>query len=157
MSVNSDFEGGSFYVYPIDDAGNGKKQYRELGINDAFSSEIDGSYAQWDYETLLDIDPDALVFSYGFSHTTQAEFDDRVQLMVEDPVGEQLSAVQNGCLYRGGTAYQGPVLNLLQTEAAAKQFYPDQFGEWNGVETLSEEGTQLFDHQRVADIINGEF
>jgi iron complex transport system substrate-binding protein len=156
VSVNSDFQEGSFWVYPIGEEGNGKKQYRELGINDAFVDEIEGGYAQWDYEQLLDVDPDVLVFTFGFSHVTQAEFEERVEEMREDPVGGQLSAVRNGRVYRGGTSYQGPVLNLLQTEAAAKQFYPDQFGEWDGIETLSEPEAQLFDHQRLADIINGD-
>jgi len=157
VSVNSDFEQGSFWTYPIGGKGNGKKQYRDLGINDAFASEIDGGYAQWDYEQLLEVDPDALVFSYGFSHVSRAEFENRMEQMRADDVGSRLSAVQNDRLYRGGTVYQGPVLNLLQTEAAAKQFYPDQFGEWNGVETLSDSDAQLFDHQRIADIIHGEF
>ncbi|MBX0305118.1 ABC transporter substrate-binding protein [Haloarcula salinisoli] len=156
VSVNSNFEDGSFYTYPIGSEGNGKKQYRDLGINDAFAEEIDGGYAQWDYEQLLEVDPDALVFSYGFSHVSRAEFEDRMEQMRADDVGSRLSAVQNDRLYRGGTAYQGPVLNLLQTEAAAKQFYPDQFGAWNGLETLEDADAQLFDHQRVADIINGD-
>jgi iron complex transport system substrate-binding protein len=157
VSINSDFEGGSFFTYPIGDAGNGKKQYRDLGIRDAFGSEIDGGYAEWDYEQLLDVDPDVIVFTYGFSHVSTAEFEARVERMREDPVGQQLSAVRADRLYRGGTAYQGPILNLLQTEAAAKQFYPEAFGAWNGLETLSNENAQLFDHQRVADIIDGDF
>jgi iron complex transport system substrate-binding protein len=76
--------------------------------------------------------------------------------MREDPVGQQLTAVQNDRLYRGGTSYQGPLINLFQTEAAAKQFYPDAFGEWNGIETLSNPEDRLFDYQRVADVINGD-
>lgn len=75
----------------------------------------------------------------------------------EDSVGQQLTAVQNDRLYRGGTSYQGPVINLFQTEAAAKQFYPETFGEWNGLDTLANEGERLFDHQRVADVIDGDF
>ncbi|WP_101296874.1 ABC transporter substrate-binding protein [Halegenticoccus soli] len=154
LSINSNFEEGSFYVYPVHD-GNGHKQYRDLGVRGAFDDHIEGSYAEWDYEQLLDVDPDALVFQYGFSHVSTAEFETRVQQMREDPVGKRLTAVRNGRLYRGGTSYQGPVINLFQTEVAAKQFYPETFGEWNGLDTLSNEDERLFDYGRVADIING--
>jgi len=73
--------------------------------------------------------------------------------MGEDPVGKRLRAVRNDRLYRGGTSYQGPIINLLQTEAAAEQFYPDTFGEWRGLETLSNPDERLFDYQQVADIV----
>ena len=155
LSVNSDFEGGSFYAYPVHE-GNGHKQYRDIGMRGAFDEVIDGSYAQWDYEQLLEVDPDILLFQYGFSHVSTEEFERRMELMREDSIGQQLSAVQNDRLYRGGTSYQGPIINLFQTEIAAKQFYPEIFGEWRGVgETPPDE--QLFDHQRVADVITGEF
>ncbi|NHN61066.1 MULTISPECIES: ABC transporter substrate-binding protein [Halorussus] len=157
LSVNSDFEEGSFYAYPTVDGGNGKKQYQDLGIGDAFGEHIDGGYAKWDYEQLLEADPDALVFSYGFSHATAEQFESRMQAMREDPVGRQLSAVQNDRLYRGGTSYQGPIVNLFQTEIAAKQFYPEVFGAWNGLDTLADESQRLFDHQQVADVITGDF
>jgi iron complex transport system substrate-binding protein len=154
LSINSDFENGAFYAYPVHQ-GNGHKQYRDLGIRGAFEPHIDGSYAEWDYEQLLDVDPDILVFQYGFSHTSTEEFERRIQLLREDPIGQELSAVKNDRLYRGGTSYQGPLINLLQTEIAAKQFYPETFGEWTGLDTLATESERLFDHQQVADIING--
>ncbi len=154
LSINSDFEGGSFYAYPVHD-GNGHKQYRDLGMRGAFDDVIDGSYAEWDYEQLLEVDPDVLLFQYGFSHVSTDAFKSRMETLREDSLGQQLSAVQNDRLYRGGTSYQGPVINLFQTEIAAKQFYPTVFGEWHGIgETPEDE--QLFDHQRVADIINGD-
>jgi len=156
LSVNSDFEEGAFYAYPVND-GNGHKQYRDLGMQGAFDEHIEGGYAKWDYEQLLDIDPDALLFQYGFSHVSTGEFERRMERMRSDPVGGQLSAVRNDRLYRGGTAYQGPLVNLFQTEIAAKQFYPETFGEWNGLETLSDADARLFDHERVAEIIEGTF
>lgn len=156
LSVNSDFENGTFYAYPLGE-GNGKKQYQDLGINDAFEAYIDGSFAEWDYEQLLTADPDALVFLYGFSNTSTEGFEDKVQQMRNDPVGGRLTAVEDGRLYRGGTEYQGPLINLFQTEAAAKQLYPDQFGTWNGLNEPLPENDRLFDYQRVADVINGEF
>ncbi|WP_436929358.1 ABC transporter substrate-binding protein [Halosimplex halobium] len=155
LSVNSDFENGSFYAYPVHD-GNGHKQYRDLGMRGAFDDHIEGSYAEWDYEQLVEVDPDALVFQYGLSHVSREEFEARLDAMRKDPLGSQLSAVQDGRLYRGGTSYQGPVVNLLQTEAAARQFYPDEFGEWEGVETLAETDDPLFGRRTVADAINGE-
>lgn len=154
VSVNSDFEKGSFYVYPVH-GGNGHKQYRDLEMRGAFDAHIDGSYAKWDYEQLLEVDPDALLFQYGFSHVTAEQFEGRMDAMRTDPVGKQLSAVTNDRLYRGGTSYQGPIINLLQTEIAAKQFYPETFGAWDGLETLADEDAWLFDHQHVADLING--
>jgi iron complex transport system substrate-binding protein len=154
LSINSDFENGAFYAYPIHD-GNGHKQYRDLGMRGAFDDVIDGSYAEWDYEQLLDVDPDLLLFQYGFSHVSAEEFATRIDRLREDSLGRQLSAVQNGRLYRGGTSYQGPVINLMQTEIAAKQFYPSVFGDWRGLGETPE-AEQLFDHQRVAEIIDGD-
>lgn len=158
LSVNSDFEKGTFYAYPVQQ-GNNHKQYRDLQMRGAFDEHIEGGYAKWDYEQLLAVDPDALVFQYGFTHVTTEEFATRMETMREDPLGSQLSAVENDRLYRGGTSYQGPVVNFFQTEAAAKQFYPEVFGEWPGYDGDSypdfEADEQLFDHQRVADVVNG--
>lgn len=155
LSINSDFEEGSFYAYPVNN-GNGHKQYRDVEMRGAFDEVIEGGFGKWDYEQILEVDPDALLFQYGFSHVTTEEFERRMDAMREDPVGQQLTAVQNDRLYRGGTSYQGPLINLFQTEAAAKQFYPDAFGEWNGIETLANPEDRLFDYQHVADIINGD-
>ncbi len=155
LSVNSDFQEGAFWVYPIQD-GNNHKQYRDLEMRDAFAEHIDGSYAKWDYEQLLEVDPDAMVFQYGFSHVSASEFESRMDAMREHSVGGQLSAVRDGRLYRGGASYQGPIVNLFQTEAAAKQFYPGAFGEWRGLDTFADESEALFDRQRVADVVAGD-
>ncbi|WP_247730387.1 ABC transporter substrate-binding protein [Halovivax limisalsi] len=155
LSVNSDFEAGSFFAYPVQ-AGNNHKQYRDLGMRGAFDDHIEGSYAEWDYEQLLEVDPDAIVFQYGFTHVSAEAFEARLDAMRDDPIGSQLQAVQTDRLYRGGGSYQGPIVNLFQTEAAARQFYPDAFGEWNGIETLREDDLTVFDRTRVADSINGD-
>jgi iron complex transport system substrate-binding protein len=68
--------------------------------------------------------------------------------MQDHPVGSELTAVQNERVYRGGYLNQGPIQNLFQTERAAKQVYPDVFGEVTDDE-------ELFDRQRVADIVDG--
>jgi len=70
--------------------------------------------------------------------------------MQSHPVGSELTAVQNGRVYRGGYLNQGPIHNLFLTERAAKQLFPDEFGDVTGDD-------HLFDRQEVADIINGEF
>lgn len=46
-------------------------------------------------------------------------------------------------------------MNFFQTEAAVKQFYPDAFGEWNGLETFADDRAALFDRRRVADVVTG--
>ena len=144
LSVNSDFEGGSFWAYPIGESA-GKKQYRDLGIRDAFAGVDQGGAFKIDYEGLLEFDPDVLVFHFGVSHSTEAEFEGKVEVMRQDPVGGELSAVRNDRLFRGGTPYQGPIVNLFQTELAARQFYPDEFG-----------GEELFDREQVRAIVEGE-
>ena len=73
----------------------------------------------------------------------------------DDPVAQKLTAVENDRFYAGGTAFQGPIFNLFQIEIAAKQIYPDEFGEFRGIgETLESE--RLFDRGRVSDIANGD-
>jgi iron complex transport system substrate-binding protein len=156
MSVNDDFEAGVFSLYQVTE-GNGKKQYQDLGINDAFGDLDSSNTNDVDYELLLDIDPDILVFHFASSHVTEETVEEKREVLRNNELGSQLSAVQNDRMYPGGTAYQGPIINLFQTSMAAKQFYPEIFGEWNGYETFADESNWLFDHQRVADIINGNF
>jgi hypothetical protein len=73
----------------------------------------------------------------------------------------RVSAVENGRVYAQGARRQGPILNLFQLEMAAKQLYPDEFGEWPGYtdgepypEIPAEE--QLFDRQRVANSVTDD-
>jgi len=152
-----DPQNGSFAVYnPISETERtyGKKQYRDLGVRDAFGGVYDGeSSIKTDYEGLLNHDPDAFVFHFGVLN--QEETPSTIEAMKSDSIGSELTAVQNDRLYLGGTAYQGPIINLFQTEMLAKQLYPEEFGEWHGLgETPEDE--QLFDRQRVADIVNGD-
>ncbi|QPV63827.1 ABC transporter substrate-binding protein [Halosimplex litoreum] len=155
LSVNDEFETGTLSLYKVA-AGNGKKQYQDLGMNDAFEDLDPQTAKDVDWEVLLDIDPDILVLQYAVSHVTAETFEEKKQVLRDSDLGSQLTAVRNDRLYPGGTAYQGPIINLFQTEMAAKQFYPEVFGEWNGYETFADESAWLFDHQRVADIVNGD-
>jgi iron complex transport system substrate-binding protein len=87
----------------------------------------------------------------GHERKSATEFRETVlQFMRDHTVGSQLTAVQNGRVYRGGSLRQGPIHNLFLTERAAKQLYPDTFGEVTS-------DTELFDRQRVADIVTGAF
>ncbi len=144
----------TFSPYRLNDRGTSKKQWRDLGVADALAGTgIEGlsttNRGELDYETLLEVDPDVLLVR-GHERKTAQEFRDVVLAYMEDhPVGSELTAVKNGQVYRGGYLYQGPIHNLFLTERAAKQLYPDVFGEVTGDD-------ELFDRQRVADIVNGD-
>ncbi|QHS15901.1 ABC transporter substrate-binding protein [haloarchaeon 3A1-DGR] len=135
----------AFSPYLIDE-GTSFKQWRDLGVKDAFANtdvrDFHSDRSRIDYETLLEIDPDMLLLR-GNEAKTAAEFRDTVVTFMEDhPVASSLTAVENGAVHRGGPLYQGPITNLVVTERAASQAY--------GVDT------ELFDRQRVADIVNGD-
>jgi iron complex transport system substrate-binding protein len=132
-----------------------KKQYRELGVVNAFADASYGSpfWTTTDGEGLLEANPGAIFVDNGIADLEF--FEEQRRKLREDPVMSEVAAVQNDRIYPGGTAVQGPIVNMFQTEMAAKQLYPEEFGEWNGLgETPEEE--QLFDRQRVADIVNGD-
>ncbi len=145
----------TFSPYRLTDKGTSKKQWRDLGVADALSGTgIENlstqNRSELDYENLLEIDPDVLLIR-GHEEKSAAEFRDTVLAYMEDhPVGSELTAVENGRVYRGGYLRQGPIHNLFLTERAAQQLYPDPFGEVTS-------DAQLFDRQRVADIVNGDF
>ncbi|MFB6235002.1 MAG: ABC transporter substrate-binding protein [Halopenitus sp.] len=158
-SVMLVFEGTNspetFSPYRLTDQGTSKKQWNDLGVPDALagtgienlSTENRG---ELDYENLLEVDPDVLLVR-GHERKTAQEFRDTVLAYMKDhPVGSELTAVQNGRVYRGGYLYQGPIHNLFLTERAAQQLFPGEFGE-----VTSDE--ELFDRQRVSDIVNGDF
>ena len=138
-----------FYPFRIEQ-GTGWKQWRDLGVEDALAGtgteSFTASRASISFETLLEADPEYLML-YGYESMSANEFRETfLTYLQEHEVGSQLTAVQNGNVYRAGGFYQGPIINLKLTERAARQLYPDEFA--------SDE--QLFDRQRVADIINGE-
>ncbi|KOX96580.1 MULTISPECIES: ABC transporter substrate-binding protein [Halorubrum] len=151
-----------WYPYRINSPGFGRAQYQHLGVNDAFD-DSDKTYnanyeAAYDHEAMLEIDPDILIQNFGIGYPDsgagsmrQAVYD----LIEDDPVAQELTAVKNDRFYPGGTAFQGPIFNLFQIEIAAKQIYPGEFGEFNGVGEPPED-ERLFDRQRVSDIVNGD-
>jgi len=137
----------------------GKKQYRDLKVNDAFEGAYDGqSSVNVDHEALLEYDPDVIIFNFGITYRDfQGEnyIQQQRELLNDHPVASEVTAVKNDDLYVGGTPYQGPIINMFQTEMAAKQLYPDEFGSYPGYGELSED-ERLFDRQRLADIVNGD-
>ena len=144
-----------FSPYRLNDKGTSKKQWRDLGVSDALAGTgVHGisttDRGRIDYETMLEIDPDVIMLR-AHERKTATEFRDTVLAFMRDhPVGGELTAVQNGRVYRGGYLFQGPIHNLFLTERGAKQLYPDVFGEVTGDD-------RLFDRRRVADIVAGEF
>ena len=136
----------AFAPYRLIDKGTNKKHLRDLGVKDALAeTDVEGlsesNRSKIDYETLLEVDPDLLLVR-GHEDKSADEFETTVLgFMQEHSVASDLTAVQNGDVYRGGPIYQGPIHNLFLTERLGTAIYPD---------TISGE---LFDRQRVADII----
>ena len=152
---------GKFYLLSTQGEGYENKPYRDLDLASAFSEEMEG----WaDYETLLEIDPEVIIVHWGIgttgdtnSFSAQAFREQYVTPMENDPTGSELTAVQNEDVYPGQYGEQGPIVNLLQTEMVAQQLYPEEFGAFDP-EAFPEvpEENQLFDRQRVRDIIAGD-
>ncbi|HET7323534.1 MAG TPA: ABC transporter substrate-binding protein [Halococcus sp.] len=139
----------TFLPYLID-KGTSYKQWRDLKVRDALAeTDVKGfhsSRGQIDYETLLAIDPDVLLLR-GHEQQTKKEFQNTVvKFMKNHPVASELSAVKHRRVFRGGPLYQGPITNLVLTERAANQLYPDAFSD-----------VQLYDPQWVSAIVNGDF
>ncbi|MFD1600602.1 ABC transporter substrate-binding protein [Halobellus rarus] len=142
-------EPGEFYPFRIEQ-GTGWKQWRDLGVKDGLAGtgteSFTASRATMGYEALLEADPDYLML-YGYESMSASEFRDTFLTYLQNhEVGSRLTAVENGNVYRAGGFYQGPIINLSLTERAAKQLYPEEF----------DAGEQLYDRQRVANIINGD-
>jgi len=151
----------SIFVLRLNAPGYYNSHTRPLGATDVFG-DIDyegGEFKQVDFEALLEADPDVLLTLWGMTSTV--DFGQLRRNLEDHSVGQELSAVQNDRVYTQGTRFQGPLMNLFQLEMTAKQLYPDVFGEWPGYvdgEPYPDfpEDEQLFDRQRVADIIKGD-
>ena len=170
INSGSSPENGEFYALYLEDNGYEMKPYRDLDLvdADAFAGVETGQYGKTDYETMLEVDPDVIVVHWGITTGSvtfggDGAFDAEqfrekfVTPMEEDEVGSQLTAVQEGRVLPGPTAEQGPLVNAFQTELTARLFYPEEFGELDFSAPLdAAEENQLFDRQRVADIVNGD-
>jgi len=146
---------GTFMVTDPTLKGVATRQYRTFGVENAFA-DIDLTDGwKTDYEGLLEADPEYLFFDSTLSMSADEFETGFVKPLEESAVGNELTAVQEGNVFRGGGRYQGPIINLFVTEVLAKQLYPEQLGEFTTIDGVAS-GEQLFDRQRVADIINGD-
>ncbi|RKD98145.1 ABC transporter substrate-binding protein [Halopiger aswanensis] len=139
----------SFYPYRIGD-GIQSKHWRDLEVGDALAADgvtdAQAGGGEIDYETLLEIDPDVLAIRLQGEITEEYFESEIVSHLRDHEVASELQAVQNDRIIYGGLTYQGPIIHLFQLERAAQGLYPDVFGD-----------EQLFDRQRVADIVTGAF
>jgi iron complex transport system substrate-binding protein len=134
-----------FYPYTIDD-GTSFKHLTDLKVRDALAdSQVKDFYSSRgaiDFETLLEVDP-AVLLLRGQEAKTAEEFESTVVTYMENhDVGGELTAVQNGDVYRAGGLYQGPITNLVVTQRLAEQLY--------GADE------QLYDPERVSEIVAGD-
>jgi iron complex transport system substrate-binding protein len=147
LGGGSDPEDGSFALLSATGAGYGRKQYRDLGVRDVLA-DIDTGGSPWyetDAEGLLELDPDVLVVHWTI-HQSESAFEEAFRAPLrQGPVTGDLTAVSEGRVYRGGSAEQGPIINLFQTEIAAGQLYPERF-----------DGRELFSRDELARAVRGE-
>jgi iron complex transport system substrate-binding protein len=162
--INGGSKPGEGTFYPLDPRSEGyeMKPYRDLNVASSFPDAVEGE--QIGYEKLLETDPEIIVVHWGIGTTGDTDgfsaeaFDSQyVRPMEEDPIGSQLTAVQEGRVYPGQYGEQGPIVNLLQTEMVAQQLYPDEFGAFDpgAFPSVSPEN-RLFDRDRVTAIVEGE-
>lgn len=164
--INSGSAPSENLFYPMDVRADGYelKTYRDLGAVSAFE-DTEGGGSEADYEYLLEVDPEVLIVHWGIGHAPDGgtPFDYEsfqstwLEPMRDHSVGQQLTAVQEGNILPGAWGEQGPIVNLFQTELTARQLYPEEFGEFDPERYPNvPEDEQLFDRQRVRDIINGD-
>ena len=139
----------SFYPYLVG-SGTQSKHWNDLNVEDALAqhdiTDAQAGGGEIDYETLLEIDPDAIAIRLQ-GEITEEYFDSEIRSHLQDHnIASELQAVQNDRVIYGGLTYQGPIIHLFQLERAAQGLYSDEFGD-----------EQLFDRQHVADIVTGEF
>lgn len=133
----------------------GTKHYRDLGAISAFEDLFDGNSwkARFDYELMLEVDPDVILFLWGAEHPRSDYEEKFFQPLRNDERGQRLSAVQDDRLYMGADPQQGPITNLFKTEMLAKQLYPEQFGDWKGIGEHTEQ-ERLFSRSQLGNILS---
>jgi len=148
----------TFGPYRLNAPGFGKAHTRPLRANDALA-EGTKSYASdysqnYSMEAMLEFDPDVILHNFDWVNVRART--EAFLALDEHPIGRELTAAKNGRLYATGNPLQGPIMNLFQVELSAKQIYPDLFGQPPEPGESVSEDEQLFDRQRVIDIINGD-
>ncbi|WP_336330696.1 ABC transporter substrate-binding protein [Haloarcula sp. CGMCC 1.2071] len=147
-------ESGNFFAANIDAARNDTRSFRMLGVGNAFEGEEYVPFKPIGYEKLLEVDPDYIGMIGYLSYIDDTQFQKTIKAAQSHETLSELSAVQNENFVRTGGQYMGPIIDLFSTEALAKQLYPEEYGEWPGSIHDVPDEEQLFDRQRVADIIN---
>ncbi|EMA43410.1 ABC transporter substrate-binding protein [Halococcus saccharolyticus] len=145
LNGGSDPSKGKFYAIDPTAKGYEMKHYRDVGVRNAFAGVDTGENGMIDYETLLEVDPKQIFIHWGVLNSDEEFRNQYFEPMKQDSVGQQLTAVQNDRVFKGGTGEQGPITNLFQTELLAQQQYSEAFPT----------DEKLFDRQRVADIVKG--
>lgn len=155
------FLDGTFRTFRTSEPGIWRSDIWPLQPKDAFAgANWENAIGDMDYEGVADADPDVLLVMSGT--TSYQNMGEIRETLSSHPVGQELSAVQNDRVYASGAAWhQGPIMTMFGLEMTAKQLYPEAFGEWPGYvdgEPLPDVpgDEQLFDRQRLADIITGE-
>lgn len=137
-----------FYPYRITDRGTNKKQFHDLGLEDALTgTDIAGisesQRGMIDYETMLEIDPETILLR-GHESKSREEFGDTVLAYMKDHgTASELTAVQNDRVFRGGPIYAGPIHHLFLLERFATRYFPERFS------------GNLFNRDELASIITG--
>lgn len=154
-------DGSAFYSYHLNEPGYWLADTRPLGAVDAFADrDWGGLWGTVDYETMLEADPDVFLHLWGL--TPSYSMAETRQTLNDHEVGSELTAVKNDRVYPAGMRYQGPIMNLFQLEMGVKQLYPNRFGEWPRYEDGEHypdvpADERLFDRERVANVVTGEF
>jgi iron complex transport system substrate-binding protein len=162
LNTNYWDDGKTVYVRDPTVPGYQTKPLRDLEVpaHDPFAGQYpeESNFIEGDYELLLDIDPEVIVYHAGMNVMRDPETsfeEDILGPLRDDPVASEVTAIAEGRVYPYHEFEQGPVLNLFNIELLAKALYPDQFGEPTGMEAPPE-AARLFDRGRVADIVNGD-
>ncbi|WP_029601987.1 ABC transporter substrate-binding protein [Halococcus hamelinensis] len=142
------------WVYQMNGPGTVRAHTRVFDVEDALADVPNAS--QIDIEGLAEADPEVVLVDGGLG----PEWTSTKQQLTDEPAAQSITAVENDQVYPIGVRYGGPVMNVFQLETIAKQLFPEQFGEWpaydGGPYPEFPEDEQLFDRQRMVDVINGD-
>jgi iron complex transport system substrate-binding protein len=162
--LNTNYWGDGKTVFVRDPTvpGYQTKPLRDLAFpsHDPFAGQYpaEGNFIEGDYELLLDVDPEAIVYHAGMNVLRDPEKsfrNDVLDPLRDDPVASEVTAIAEERVYPFHEFEQGPVMNLFNIELLAKAIDPETFGEPTGMEAPPED-ERLFDRQRVAAIISGD-
>jgi len=155
---------GKFTPYSLEHAGFGQAQYRELGLKDAFAAKKIKTYGEgqliatsMDLEGLAAVNPEIIIMPFGI-YTLQCKDSNaassfkQLTELKENPIAKKVKAFQSGKIYLGGTPLQGPVFYVFQLEMAAKQVYPELFGQYRDDQAYAPE-ERLFSREELAAIL----